>query len=112
MLVTSHELFQSLNYYTLIKVSNSFTRLDLILAFGATLFDLFVFVFAVVIICTRSQLEMKSKCNQSYPFITPIAKPAASPPVRGMPRFPVIVEICPVSVNEWASVDISPCDID
>jgi hypothetical protein len=37
--------------------------------------------------------------------MTPIAKPAASPPVRGMPRFPVIVEICPVSVNEWASVD-------
>ena len=44
--------------------------------------------------------------------MTPIAKPAASPPVRGMPRFPVIVDICPVSVNEWASVDNSPCDID
>ena len=50
--------------------------------------------------------------NWSYPFMTPIAKPAASPPVRGMPRFPVIVEICPVSVNEWASVDTNPCDID
>ena len=44
--------------------------------------------------------------------MTPIAKPAASPPVRGMPRFLVIVEICPVSVNEWASVDTNPCDID
>ena len=54
---------------------------------------------------------LSQKCNRSYPLITPIAKPAASPPVRGIPRFPVIVEICPVSVNEWASVDISPCDI-
>ena len=50
--------------------------------------------------------------TQYYPFMTPIANPAASPPVRGIPRFPVIVEICPVSVNEWASVDTSPCDID
>ena len=44
--------------------------------------------------------------------MTPIANPAASPPVKGIPRFPVIVDICPVSVNEWASVDNSPCVID
>ena len=56
--------------------------------------------------------ELILKCNQAYPFITPIANPGGSPPVRGIPRFPVIVEICPVSVNEWASVDTSPCDID
>jgi hypothetical protein len=51
-----------------------------------------------------------SKFNQSYPFITPNAKPAASPPVRGMPRFPAIVEISPVSDNEWMSVDTIPGD--
>ena len=58
-----------------------------------------------------SSISLISK-TQYYPFMTPIANPAASPPVRGIPRFPVIVEICPVSVNEWASVDTSPCDID
>jgi len=49
---------------------------------------------------------------QYYPFMTAIANPAASPPVRGMPKFPVIVEICPVSVSVCARVDNIPCVID
>jgi hypothetical protein len=37
---------------------------------------------------SRVSCHVMSKYNQSLPFITPNAKPAASPPVRGMPRFP------------------------
>ena len=38
--------------------------------------------------------------NKIQPFITPKANPAAKPPASGMPKFPLIVEICPMSVNE------------
>lgn len=42
----------------------------------------------------------------------PIVKPAARPPVRGIPRFPAMVEICPVSVSELPMVVNVDCDTD
>jgi hypothetical protein len=50
------------------------------------------------------QLIKYKKDRSCYPFVRPIAKSAASPPVRGIPKFPAIADICPVSVKELAIV--------
>jgi hypothetical protein len=47
---------------------------------------------------------IKCKKDRRYPFARPIAKPAATPPVRGIPKFPAIADTWPVSVKELAMV--------